>query len=671
MKYIAHSAKDGHQAQTYASHIEGVCHRALGYADEVEPYAKRSCGQFREIVRQSAVWHDLGKLDAANQSVLNGENQNVCRLPINHVDAGSALLRTQGDLYAALSVYSHHRGLPDLVTEGLREDAFFRDEDSSVRAHTDRTLQELIARHKEVISDSPLTQCEPYEGDISVFLRMLLSCLTDADHTDTAVSYGQITGKDGFPKLRAEARLKRLDDYVATLKDDGERSQLRRDMYAACRDANTPCNIAVCDSPVGSGKTTAIMAHLLKQAELRKARHVFVVLSYTAIIQQAVDVYRKALVFPEENPEAVVAELHCRAEFQSTDTRYLTALWRAPIVVTTAVAFFETLASCRPATLRRLHELPGSVIFIDESHNALPITLLPLAWKWMNALAEEWSCYWSLASGSLVRFWELSVLRELPLPQPTVCKLVDASLRERLMAYEKERVRFLWNPVPMGRNDFIQWTESFSGPRLIIVNTIQTAAVLANDIAHRYGEGHTEHLSTALIAEDRERTIQRIKKRLNDTNDTNWTLVATSCVESGVDFSFRSGFRELSSLLSLLQSSGRVNRHGIFTDSEMWSFTFRDDFLLKSNPELDTSRSVLKDYFSDGREITPQLSTQSLQDELLRNFGSIHRIKQIMEDESNGQFKTVDENFVIFDNNTVPVLVDQSLVDMVKSGKCT
>ena len=113
---------------------------------------------------------------------------------------------------------------------------------------------------------------------------------------------------------------------------------------------------------------------------------------------------------PGEEPETVVAELHCKADFEDEDTRYLTSLWRAPIIVTTAVAFFETLASNRPGTLRRLHELPGSIIFMDEAHAALPLKLLPLAWHWMKVLEKEWSCYWILASGSLVRFWQIPEL---------------------------------------------------------------------------------------------------------------------------------------------------------------------------------------------------------------------------------------------------------------------
>ena len=77
-----------------------------------------------------------------------------------------------------------------------------------------------------------------------------------------------------------------------------------------------------------------------------------------------------------------------------------------------------------------------------------------------------------------------------------------------------------------------------------------------------YGRNQVEHLSTALTARDRARTLARVRQRLRDPSDCDWTLVATSCVEAGVDFSFSVGFRETASLSSLLQASGRVNRNG-------------------------------------------------------------------------------------------------------------
>ena len=103
--------------------------------------------------------------------------------------------------------------------------------------------------------------------------------------------------------------------------------------------------------------------------------------------------------------EEVVVKHHHRADFETQEARDLAVLWRAP-VVTTAVRFFETLASNQPGYLRKLHALLGSAMFIDEAHAALPAHLRPQNWRWLRELAERWNCRFVFASGSLARFWE-------------------------------------------------------------------------------------------------------------------------------------------------------------------------------------------------------------------------------------------------------------------------
>lgn len=675
MEYLAHSAKADRPAQSYASHVEGVCRRAKRYAEEAERYSSKSNGQLLDVVRRSALWHDLGKLDDDNQSVLRQSTAKKNPLPWNHTDAGSALLLASGCTYSALAVYSHHRGLPDIASEFARDSKksrdsrIFRDDCEKVRKHFDGEAAELKKRHSAIVSEDAGKSEEHFEADQNLFIRMALSCLADADHTDTAAHYGQAPDSEEQLRLRAEQRLKALDRYVSKLGGNDERSLLRAEMYAACRDAKVQGAITACDSPVGSGKTTAVMAHLLRQAVKRNARRIFVVLPYTNIITQSVKVYREALVLAGENPQEVVAELHSRADFQDRDARCLTALWRAPIIVTTAVAFFETLASNRPSALRRLHELPGSVVFVDEAHNALPIKLLPLAWRWINVLADEWNCYWVLASGSLVRYWQLNNLEQVEMARPIVAELVNEDLRERLLSYEQHRVSFRWKPEPQSRSDLTKWVRSTQGPRLLILNTVQSAAVLADDLCRAYGRACVEHLSTALTPEDRSRTIERVKSRLADESDTDWTLVATSCVETGVDFSFRSGFRELSSLLSLLQASGRVNRSGKYREAFMWSFSLQDDSILRKNPAFDTSREVLKSYLTKNMDINPQLSTKSMNDELIRDDSCIEKIISLNEHENAKQFKTIDREFVVIESPCVQAVVDDELAKEIAHGR--
>lgn len=667
---LAHSARKKYPPQTYEAHVRGVCERAGKYAAEAECYSVKANGILSVIVRDSALLHDLGKLEERNQSVLREQSRRRRHLPVDHTDAGSAALQKMGSGCAAMLVYSHHQGLPDLSTEfAARGCSIFRNGNAEVRAETDAALPALLRQHEALFPRKPNKEVQAYDGDPAVFLRMALSCLADADHGDTAAAFGQT--EKAMPELRPQERLAALDHYVSKFGETDERSSLRRELYQSCRSAEAHSGFSVCGSPVGSGKTTAVMAHLLEQACKRNARRIFVVLPYTSIIRQSVDIYRKALVLPGETPEDVVAELHSRADFEDIETRYLTALWRAPIVVTTAVAFFETLSSHNPAALRRLHELPGSLIFVDEAHSALPIRLLPLAWHWMNVLADEWSCYWVLASGSLVRYWELQPLSGLSMPQPEIAELVRPDLQRELSRYESSRITFRWREKPIGRKELPKWVQEAPGPRLLILNTVQSAAVIAADMAAEFGQTHVEHLSTALTPEDRGNTIDRIRRRLADPDDADWTLVATSCVEAGVDFSFRTGFREISSLLSLLQAAGRVNRHGRNTEAVMWSFSLQDDSMLPKNPALDVSAAVLRSYFQKRLPITPELSTRSMQDELVRDDSCMSAICDFAELEAAQQFRTLAQKFRVIDQKTVLVVPDDSMALAIAEGRAS
>lgn len=667
---LAHSARKNYPPQTYEAHVRGVCERAGKYAAEAECYSVKANGILSTIVRDSALLHDLGKLEERNQSVLCEQSRRRRHLPVDHTDAGSAALQKMGSGCAAMLVYSHHQGLPDLSTEfAARGCSIFRNGNAEVRAETDAALPALLRQHEALFPRKPNKEVQAYDGDPAVFLRMALSCLADADHGDTAAAFGQT--EKAMPELRPQERLAALDHYVSKFGETDERSSLRRELYQSCRSVEAHSGFSVCGSPVGSGKTTAVMAHLLEQACKRNARRIFVVLPYTSIIRQSVDIYRKALVLPGETPEDVVAELHSRADFEDIETRYLTALWRAPIVVTTAVAFFETLSSHNPAALRRLHELPGSLIFVDEAHSALPLRLLPLAWHWMNVLSDEWSCYWVLASGSLVRYWELQPLSGLSMPRPEIAELVRPDLQRELSRYESSRITFRWREKPIGRKELAEWVQEAPGPRLLILNTVQSAAVIVADMAAEFGQTHVEHLSTALTPEDSGNTIDRIRRRLADPDDADWTLVATSCVEAGVVFSFRTGFREISSLLSLLQAAGRVNRHGRNTEAVMWSFSLQDDSMLPKNPALDVSAAVLRSYFQKRLPITPELSTRSMQDELVRDDSCMSAICDFAELEAAQQFRTLAQKFRIIDQKTVLAVPDDSMVSAIAEGRAS
>lgn len=664
--YYAHSPKGDTPSQSYFDHIYNVRKLANLYAQDLVRYAVKDSQLFLQIVDRASLYHDLGKLNAENQRVLSGETK-ACSLPVNHVDAGTAYLIQTGEGYAATVIQAHHLGFPDFPVEYVKEENAFRD--VSIAEMVNGELPQLLNTHALLLGQNTAAVEGTMEGYDPVSLRLALSCIVDADHTDTALHYRNEPLQDSYVALRPAERLKQLNAYITKkpVGDDPRRTELRNSMYLACKSADISENISSCDSPVGSGKTTAVMAHLLAQAEKRGLRRIFVILPFTNIITQSVNVYREALVLPGENPEEVVAELHHRADFENENIRHLTARWKAPIVVTTAVAFFETLASSSPATLRRLHELPGSAIFVDESHAALPVTLLPLAWKWMNVYADEWNCYWVLASGSLTRFWEIPEINNDQ--HRFVPEIVEDQLRHNLSDYEAGRIQYRSDLHPKGVAELAQWVSQYPGPRLVILNTVQSAAVLADYFQKNYGGERVEHISTALTSTDRSITLDRVKERLKQKEDSNWTLIATSCVEAGIDLSFHTGFREISSYSSLLQASGRVNREGLFPDSEMWSFCIMEDELFILNPGFETSGHVLKKYLEQNETISPTLCTKAIRDEIRISGASSKKFENLLKADGNLNFKVVETDFQVIDTDTCLAVVDSNLATKICSGK--
>jgi len=416
-----------------------------------------------------------------------------------------------------------------------------------------------------------------------------------------------------------------------------------------------------CDSPVGSGKTTAVMAHLLRVAAESNMRRVFVVLPYTSIITQSVDVYRRSLVLDNENPEHVVAAHHHRADFDDLETRHLTYLWQSPIIVTTAVQFFETLAAASTGSLRKLHQLAGSAIFIDESHAALPSHLWPLAWRWLQQLNREWNCHFVLGSGSLSQFWTLPEFSDPPSNLKTIVAPTDAQASE---VYESTRISFRSKVDALAMEELVSWLSTFPGPRLLIVNTVQSAAYLAQSLGSN-NRSVVEHLSTSLTPCDREISLSKIRERLSDNSDSDWTLVATSCVEAGVDISFRTGFRERSSLNSLLQTSGRVNRSGEYGTAEVWDIQLKHDHRLRKHPAFDDSSVVVGELFDEGM-VSPRYCTEAMRREIRRG-GMKTAAALLVAAEQKTQFADVAKQFRVIDSNTETAVVDKKLINRLRS----
>lgn len=673
---LAHSAKPerGVTAQGYHEHIIQARKWALDNARAAGEHSPQYAALLHAVVGLAAEYHDMGKLDEANQRVLRGDVR-AKKLPINHVDAGAGHLWQQAGVankLAAMVAYAHHRGLASIPAEkakdAVRKGLSFRDEKSQVESthqalvdYTNQHLPAYLAAHRSGIPDLGLgCDAKPPFETLNLFLRMALSCMVDGDHSDSARHEGARVA-DAL-SMRASERLQSLDAYVRGLTPatPDDRSRMRSEIYQACRNADPLPAIYSCMSPVGTGKTTAVMAHLLNAAISKNLRRIFVVLPFTNIVTQSVDRYRLSLTLAGERSQDIVAAHHHRSDYPHRDARQYAELWRAPVVVTTAVQFFETLASNRPGSLRKLHQLAGSAIFIDESHAALPAHLWPQTLRWLKELTEDWGCHIVLGSGTQTRLWELPDFIE---PTWELAELLPEALADDAIQGEQTRVPIETLSALLSLAELKQKLGDSAGPCLLILNTVQSAAVIALELSKDWGADRVEHLSTALCPADREATLKRVKARLQDRKDQNWILVATSCVEAGVELSFRTGFRESASLMSLLQTAGRVRRNSEvdFHDAKLIDFRLRHEGLLKRHPAFDISTEVLKKLFEEQR-ISPADCLEALKREVRKQVNGNSKAEPLLKAERAQEFPEVEKLYRVIDSDTFTCVVSLDLV---------
>ncbi len=706
--FVAHSSpkdKPSKPPHLYSDHIHGVEQLGMEFARRLFDFSsipKEETSKLKKSLRLALRAHDIGKLESGNQGVLSGISSG--RLLYDHVDSGVAVALGKQDKLAAWLIRAHHfpgltsvhderalvrRRIP-LLRGKRKRNCFSRDhinKHEKLIEKTNALSEDLISKHQESCGHE-LTGSITGIPEDSLTVRLLLSCLVDSDHSDTAAYYAENYVEKEIPSSRTrwDERLVKLENYISELEGkNSERKKLRDELFYQCRDHPSRAAILTCAAPVGLGKTTAVLANLLSCAKEKNLRRIFVVAPYTNIIKQTVNSLRMSLVLEGEDPHAIVAEHHHRADFDSPALRQYTQLWKAPIVITTAVQFFETLASASPSSIRKLHELPGSAIFIDESHACVPATLMRQTWYWIRQLSQCWSCHFVLASGSLIKFWESDEIvgkdEQISLPS-----LLKKNFFAKTQVAEQKRVEFcrLNNGSSITKTELLEHIRSDkveTGSKLLICNTVQSAAVIARDLQPQEetdGElclsGRSVlHLSTALTPSDRERVIKEIEARQSNDRwkNRNWYLVATSCVEAGVDLDFNFGYRERCSVTSFLQTAGRVNREGLNKNGVLYDFLLQESEGITKHPAFGDSAKVF-DYFweeiSKEHSELDQLSTRALVEEIRRGESNDQFVSRLLKYEKCCDFQQVQEKFKIITSASVTAIVSCDLKDRISKG---
>ncbi|MDO5693118.1 MAG: CRISPR-associated endonuclease Cas3'' [Pseudomonadota bacterium] len=516
-----------------------------------------------DMARVTGLLHDLGKYTREFQAHISGQTQHV-----DHASRGAIVaLERYGPLgqLMAYAIAGHHAGLADgqWSADSQRTALAQRLDGSGLPAllpdwQREITLPDHIA---------PPTQIRPRSKDFRLFSmaffgRMLFSCLVDADFLDTESFYAAWDSHrtprrppseaSDLPPLRAA-----LDAHLHAKQQDARPTPLNATRARILHEVRSRAALAPglfsLTVPTGGGKTLASMAFALDHAVQHGLRRVIQVIPFTSIVEQNAKVFRDAF---GELGDAAVLEHHSafaddprQAKEARDKLRLAMENWDAPVIVTTAVQFFESLFGDRPAQCRKLHRIAGSVIVLDEAQT-IPLPLLRPTLAALDELARNYRCSIVFCTAtqpalSDARFSDLiDQPRELaPEPEQLFNELRRVTVRhEPLLSDEQLAERLRASPQA-----------------LCIVNNRQHARALYELL--RDSEG-VRHLTTLMCAEHRTQVLNDIRARLTASKPCR--VVSTSLIEAGVDVSFPLVLRAEAGIDSIAQAAGRCNREGLW-----------------------------------------------------------------------------------------------------------
>ena len=547
-QYVAHVVSV-EKVQSLDDHLMGTALFAEYFA------AAFNCNYWGKILGE---WHDLGKYSAHFQQYIQErtglieEEEQISK--VDHSSAGALFAKEQlGVLGLPISycIAGHHSGLLNWSNEiGVSGDMESRLQKNSL---------ELIRKHlppKESLNIkllSPPTVFQP--NSLNVWVRMLYSCLVDADYLDTErfMQPDVFKKRGGFISISEMKGL--FDSYMEELVKPGEVSFInkkRTEVLIACRQAaslnNKHFNLTV---PTGGGKTLSSLAFALNHAVQHKKERIIVVIPYTSIITQT------AKIFKEIVGDFHVIEHHSNIDPEKLTTaqKQATENWDAPLIVTTNVQFFESLYACRSSRCRKLHNIVNSVVILDEAQ-MLPANFLKPITSILDTLMQSFGVTLLCTTATQpVLSGAIGSRKEIFKGIKTEAYNIVSDSTS--LADDFKRVII---DIPQDLNEAIPFSDiAFEMEQLdqvlCIVNTRKESQDLFSQLPP-----DTLHLSRMMCSAHLLDTIEEIKQRLKDKLPIR--VVSTQLIEAGVDIDFPVVYRAFSGLDSIAQAAGRCNREG-------------------------------------------------------------------------------------------------------------
>lgn len=710
---VAHSSDTKRGVMSPQSYKEHVINVFMGSRERLETMLTYSnlSNEIKDfsmdIVSLAAQYHDLGKLDKQAQDILLQDytEENDGKM-INHVDAGVAILLDKYEntknlayLSAAFLVHAHHIGLQNLnpmVQESRDKTSKFgikylytpniklyRDNRDifqtygivsnykSVKEYIDANRGDYYQIHLQEIGNdySPLTNIQSKIPLTAIQLRMVFSCLVDADHSDTDRFYSQNYKPFEFEKLKCNDRLKKLQKHIAKLPTNTaspDRVASRQKLYQICSSSIIPSeiNFFALDGAVGIGKTLSGLTFLLRLANQRNASRIYNIIPFTNIISQTVEEYRKSILLDSEDKNNI-NEIHSKCEFEKIWMRKYSNLWNAPINVSTAVQFFESLTSSKTGRTRKLHYFANSVFFFDEFDKSIPHSYWKYILPILKDMSENFNCSFVFSSGTSAYYWDIFNI------DINVHDIIDKDTYQLFKKLEKNRVaiNIINNPFLTVESFIAEVNREMENKRngMIVCNTINNASYLAS-IFRQQLKWKIYEMTGWQTPEHKERILQKIKDGIKSKEQL--LVISTSTIECGVNISFEVGWREKCSALNLYQFDGRINRDDLLDMAKVYVYEWDKSLIGKGNPftENPQNKAGITVFNSLNKtEMTPDKCSYIVEQELFYSLSNVADNLSIME--SHQQFKEIENEFKVINTATAIIIVDKKLITRLRVGE--